>query len=87
MAVTKTLFCAACQADTQQAFHVHTNDHKHQELISTCACGRELKWPVDATDDELRALFSAHKECNTGHVFVNEDGSEIHPVLDRLANL
>lgn len=84
--VVRDLFCAACQKETPQTFSVRTNLHKLTELISLCPCGRELKWPADATGEQLAELFQSHKQSNEGHVFVSDDGAtEMHPVLDVLA--
>lgn len=81
--MTKPLFCANCQADTDQKFEVH-----NRELISTCGCGRQLHWPVDVDAPALRALFDAHKVANTGQIHMSKDGTtELHPVLDVLASL
>lgn len=56
------IFCAAEQTDTDQEL---TRDELG-ELIAVCGCGRVLKFPNDATSDELTNLLIAHKEANLG---------------------
>jgi hypothetical protein len=60
----KRIFCAACQAVTTQNFLV---DHNN-EILATCYCGRNLKFPLTETEEELDALLAAHHKANQGQV-------------------
>lgn len=82
----KNLFCAHCQADTEQDFRVSASG---VELISRCGCGRELKFPASLSASELRAAFDAHKAANHGQVPVSESPADPadHPAMKALAEL
>lgn len=62
--VSKPIFCAACQAVTNQ----ECSADKNGEILCTCPCGRHLKFPVTSTAEELQKLLDDHQFHNTGQV-------------------
>lgn len=85
--MTKTLFCAHCQADKEQVFELVGGESP--EFQATCPdCTRVVKFPPRTDEAELKALFDKHKADNQGQVRVElvPDPSE-HPAMKALAKV
>ena len=64
MALLKTIFCA-----NEQDRKVHTlTAAPNGEVVATCECGRQLKFPAGITREEFDALIAKHEETNSGQV-------------------
>ena len=73
---TKSIFCAACQAETA---HTCTLD-KNQEIVATCGCGRAIKFPMPEEPAHLDEHLSKHAAANVGQVTVEmaQAEQEVH---------
>lgn len=81
----KLLFCANCQKETEQDFALVNNA---AELVATCACGRQLKWPGSLTAGELAEALAAHAAHNVGQVkALTEEELASHPLMKHLGTL
>ena len=65
--IKKTIFCAACQKDTEQDVVLALNRDGHAEAVCSCPCGRALKFAVTDQATFERQLGD-HKAHNTGQV-------------------
>jgi hypothetical protein len=84
--MTKSIFCAACQEETEHEVVLVKNNHGHEEAVATCSCGRAIKFPASLTSEELRAAIEAHKVSNTGQLPAGSDQIQPdHPALDAWA--
>lgn len=61
----RNIFCANDQEVTVQTLTV---DPVNGEILSTCPCGRVLKFPSTVTAESFTELITAHHEGNLGQV-------------------
>ncbi len=65
--MTKTIFCANCQADKD---HDAGLDAEGGLLLTCPDCERNLKFPSGIDASQLDDLIAEHKEANEGQVSV-----------------
>lgn len=89
--ITKPLFCAGCQAETEHAFVVTLPPSQlpaDAQLTATCACGRNVHWPASLSKEELTAAIAAHNADNRGQIAaISEEEMASHPILQHLSEL
>ena len=61
----KDIFCAACQTHT---IHKLAVEPKNNEILATCDCGRNLKFPLFNNPADFHAALDAHYKSNEGQV-------------------
>ena len=62
----KQVFCAQCQAVTEQEVALDKNN----EILAVCGCGRHVKFPLVEDPQKLEEMLLAHHEANKGQVSV-----------------
>lgn len=76
--MTKTAFCANCQADTIHQMEVDQNG----EIVLTCDCGRFQKLPAGMTKTEMKDELSHRKETAEGQVSLEESYRAAEEIAD-----
>jgi hypothetical protein len=66
--MTKPVFCANCQADTDHDATIDQNG----DLVLTCACGRSIKFPAAFDAEQVDEAIAAHKAANEGQISIDK---------------